>query len=36
MNNYQALMGQIQSGTLLLALHYAKESLWYSDNHVGK
>jgi len=33
---FQALMGQIQAGTLLLALHGARESLRYSDNHVGE
>jgi len=33
---FQALMGQIQAGTLLLALHCARESLRYSDNHVGE
>jgi len=34
--HFGALMGQIQSRTLLLALHFAKESLRYSDNHVGE
>jgi len=34
--HFGALMGHIQSGTLLLALHYTKESLQYSDNHVGE
>jgi len=34
--HFGALMGRIQSGTLLWALHSTKESLQHSDNHVGE
>jgi len=34
--HFQALMGQIQAGILLLALHCARESLRYSDYRVGE